>query len=274
MLRRAPLSPRAQALAFWTGRAVIVLGGTTASSKPCTDGAAFDPASDVWKHISAPKPPAGHQLDWQVGTRAGAELLVFSNWSETKALGGGSYALSGGADLFAYSIRTGRWRLVPRAPDAIPAPQEALWTGRLVVVRGAPSNCGGCSHPTEAEATDLYDPATNTWTTVTPDPLAMAGALSSVWTGKALFSFDPNSTSASTGAGAASLYDPATGRWRMLGAAPFGCEGGATPIWAGKRVVIWRPQTGRGASVPSGLIYTPTSRNSLGHLALGRPGEL
>jgi len=257
MLAPAPLTPRARAMAFWTGRAVMVLGGTTASAKPCSDGALFEPSSDTWKHISAPRPPEGHQLNWQVGASTGDELLAFSDWSENKALGGGSYALSGGADLFAYSFATGRWRPVPTPANAISAPQEALWTGRLVVVRGAQYNCGACSHPPEPEATDLYDPGTNTWTTVTSDPLAMAGFLSSLWTGKSLFSFDPDSRFASTSPGAASLYDPRTGHWLRLSTAPFGCDGGATPIWAGDRVVIYCPQSGSDASVPSGLIYTP-----------------
>ena len=84
----APLSPRDQSVAAWTGTEVIVVGGTT--GRPCppgadcvlppksaerADGAAYDPETDTWREI-APAPSAfagGHALWWD------GRVIVVSN---------------------------------------------------------------------------------------------------------------------------------------------------------------------------------------------------
>ena len=87
----APLSPRAGAIALWTGKNVIVLGGqpaiTTSSLQSFGDGAAYSPTTDTWQHIAAPIPPHGHQLDWQTAAQAGDKVLAFSLWSESRPIG-------------------------------------------------------------------------------------------------------------------------------------------------------------------------------------------
>ena len=136
----APLSPRARAIALWTGKKVIVLGGQpaviTATLQSYGDGAAFDPSNDTWQHLRAPVPPHGHRLAWETAVQAGNKLLAFSSWTESRSLGHGTQAVSFGADLFAYGLTTRRWSLVPARPDALQDPEEALWTGHLLVVRG------------------------------------------------------------------------------------------------------------------------------------------
>ena len=242
----APLSPRAGAIALWTGKNVIVLGGqpavTTSSLQSYGDGAAYSPTTDTWQHIAAPIPPHGHQLDWQTAAQAGDEVLAFSLWSESHPIGQNTIERSGGADLFAYNLGERRWRLIPAAPHALQGPTEALWTGRLLIVRGAAYNCGVCSPPYSPEVTDFYAPPSNTWTPIGSDPLG-TNNLASVLTGDALFSFNPGSESGSIRPGAASLYDPTTQRWRLLPTAPFGCSS-VQPIWTGHQVLIYCPQFG------------------------------
>ncbi len=68
-LPSAPLSPRANAQAVWTGQEVIVLGGETQPCPPnadCVsaspllrDGAAYDPATDSWHPIAKAPVPVG-----------------------------------------------------------------------------------------------------------------------------------------------------------------------------------------------------------------------
>ncbi|HLN07301.1 MAG TPA: kelch repeat-containing protein, partial [Acidimicrobiales bacterium] len=176
MLPPAPLSPRAGAIAVWTGKEVIVLGGQPASGAGSDgDGAAFDPTTNTWQHIAAPLPPRGHPLAWQTAVRAGNELIAFSLWWEVHSLGSGGFTVSGGADLFTYDLATGRWRWVPARANALGDPAETLWTGRLLIVRGEPYYCHACKIAEIApEVTDLYDPARNSWTRIVPDPLAVS----------------------------------------------------------------------------------------------------
>ena len=267
LLPPAPLSPRAGALALWTGKSVIVLGGrpavSTASVRNYGDAAVFSPSTGSWQHVAAPSPPRGHQLAWQSLVWADNELLAFSFWSTSRPLGHGGYEASGGTDLFSYDLGSRHWRTVGSRPDAVPGVEEALSTGQQVLVRGAPYNCGGCPGPFTPEITDLYNPAQNSWTRIPPDPLG-SDNLTSAWTGNALFSFNPSSEIGQVRPGAASLYDPATGHWRLLPTAPFGCGGDEPVTWTGHQILVYCPQFGdpRGARV--GLIFTPSQSGTVG----------
>jgi N-acetylneuraminic acid mutarotase len=260
MLPAAPLSPRADAIAFWTGTSVMVLGGrpavTTSALQSYGDGAAFDPSTEMWQHIAAPIPPHGHPLAWQTAAEAGDQVLAFSVWSKTRSLGSGRFSESGGVDLFAFDPTTNSWQLIPPRSNAVPAPEEALWTGHVLFVRGG-YVCPGCLLRIEPEVTDLYDPSLNSWTLISPDPLASSGDLSSVWTGEALFSFNPETEVGTTRPGASSLYDPSTGRWSLLPTAPLGCNAGWPLEWTGRQILIYCPQFGSKGTSPAGLIYTP-----------------
>ena len=291
VLPPAPLSPRADAIALWTGDEVIVLAGRPAVfftpsqgsnqwngdwtyGDPPTygDGAALDPSTGTWNHIAAPVPPRGHQLAFQTVVQTGDELLAFSLWSEFHSLGNGTEEGVYGRDLFAYDLRSGDWRTVgdwpdvPARPDSVTVPEEALSTAGGVIVRGAPYECLFCNLVPPPEVTDLYDPARNSSARIAPDPLATDNLISA-WTGDALFSFDPSSQSGATRPGAASLYDPSTGRWSLLPTAPLGCPMSgiptrvvysySSPIWTGHQILIYCPQFGKPPTAPSGLVYAP-----------------
>ncbi|MDQ2826724.1 MAG: hypothetical protein M3Y04_07180, partial [Actinomycetota bacterium] len=66
-----PLSPRSGAVAVWSGREVLVWGGT--DEVPLSDGAAYDPVADRWRSLS-PGPLVGDaQAVW-----SGAKMLVWA----------------------------------------------------------------------------------------------------------------------------------------------------------------------------------------------------
>lgn len=164
--------------------------------------------------------------------------------------------------MFTYDPGTGRWRLVPAASGMLPDAEVVLPAGRLVVVRGITYNCGLCPGPFVPEATDLYDPARNTWARLPADPLG-GDDLVSAWTGAALISLDAGGEYGNVRPGDASAYDVATRRWSRLPAAPFGCDTQQSAAWTGRELLLYcpRPPTGRGAG-HDGLAFTASRRSA------------
>jgi len=267
LLPAAPLSPRADATAIWTGAEVVVLGAETSqadgSSQNHGDGAAYDPSTNRWQHIPAPVPPSGHTLTLGTATQTDGQLLAWSEWSLTTPGGANSFTTTGGADLFAYAEQTGRWRLIPNAAGALPDVEEALSTGQQAIVRGITYYCGGCPGPATPEVSDLYDPAHNHWTPLPPDPADALGGMDSAWTGAALFSFNPGASATNPSdpsqdivPGDASAYDFGHKVWYLLPAAPSGCndEQSSEPVWTGTAVVLYCPDSE--SSGGAGLVFT------------------
>jgi hypothetical protein len=81
VLAEAPLAPRSGHVAVWTGREMIVWGGSARSDSSVSaefvsahDGAAYDPVADSWREISrAPIPGrVGYSAVW-----TGEEMIVW-----------------------------------------------------------------------------------------------------------------------------------------------------------------------------------------------------
>jgi hypothetical protein len=273
----APLSARAGAFAVWTGQEVIVLGGApavpTSTVRGYGDGAAYDPATDTWTHISAPAAPAGHRLDWVAVAQGNGQLYAWSNWS-TERHSGNRYTYDSGVDLFEFDERTGRWRLMPRRSDEVAAPDTALWTGRQVIVRGSSIACQQCSPPFEPDISAELDPATGTWTRLAPDPLGSNAQLSA-WTGAALFSWNDGGIFGKTVPGDATAYDPATRAWSRLPRAPRVCGAQQAPVWTGQQLLTYCPEFGKHDALRSGgLAFTAAAPASAPAPARSRPGTL
>ncbi|MGP8161312.1 MAG: hypothetical protein ACLQGJ_08870, partial [Candidatus Dormibacteria bacterium] len=249
MLPASPLSARAGSVAMWTGAEMVILGGQSgqtanSSSQSYGDGAAYDPAAGVWRSIPEPSAVEGHPVEWTAAVQTGGELIAWSEWQEMNRDSAGLLQPSGGVDLFAYDGDSGTWQAIPQARGALPDAQQVLWTGDEAVVRGMPYNCGACPGPPVADVTDAYQPATNSWTALAPDPVP-DGTLT--WTGAALLSFNPAQTGslppamASLVPGDASVYNPAGSAWQMLPPAPSGCQSwpSPVPVWTGSQVLIY-----------------------------------
>ncbi len=256
VLPQAPLSARGDALAVWTGAELVLLGGqsgaTNTSSQSYGNGAAYDPATGKWQKIPAPDAPEGHPLVWRAALEAAGELLAWSEWGSTNTTQPNS-----GVDLFAYHEQVGQWDSIPVAPGQLPDVEEVFWTGEAAVVRGAPENCGVCSHPPWPESTSLYDPEQNHWSALPPDPLGL-DYLTSIWTGDALLSFNSSGTNGDIVPGDASVWDPITRDWEPVPAAPFGCDsvGPLAPVWTGHQVILYCTPAEPSATV-SGLVLSP-----------------
>ena len=265
MLPPASLSARAGAQAVWTGNAALILGGGPAviqsQSGYATNAALYHPGSNTWTTVSPPPTPAGHDLDWVLAAQAGDRTLAWSTWYTTTPTGQNSTTTTAGVDFYSYSERTGQWERIVHSNPTVVDPSQAIWTGQTVLVGGASGYCGVCPGPMTAEVSAFYDPATETWTPIPPDPIAFAQP-KLAWTGAAVISVDLaadiGSGPGSTNPGNATAFDPGRQRWFNLPVPPAACPAYSTPIWTGQQMIAICAQPGtETAATAGGLALTP-----------------
>jgi len=61
----------------------------------------------------------------------------------------------------------------------------------------------------------------------------------SVWTGRALISFNSQGSEGNVALGSAAVWDPAADRWTSLPRAPALAELGSPAVWTGKELLVW-----------------------------------
>lgn len=145
----APIGPRSNHVAVWTGREMVVWGGTRPESDAAAgwaDGAAYDPVADRWRRI--PEAPIGARIRFGAAW-TGAELVVVG--------GGDMYGAARPGIGAAYSPAEDRWRLLPELPFTGQTGGWAAWTGEVVLywrpmVRGVEPGLFA------------YDPEQDAWT--------------------------------------------------------------------------------------------------------------
>lgn len=102
--RNAP-SPRAYASAVWTGKKLIVWGGTDGANLR-TDGGVYDPATNTWSPITNKGAPPGRYRPIALWT--GSRLLITAGQTQ--------HGNTGLGDAFLYDPKTDTWSEVPNAP--------------------------------------------------------------------------------------------------------------------------------------------------------------
>jgi hypothetical protein len=148
---RGPLSARRDVSAVWTGTELVIWGGMSRLGH-FADGAAYDPATQVWRPIAGGplSPRAGAPSVW-----TGTEMIVWSG----EGTAPGPQGLVDGA---AYDPRTDRWRRIADAPgEGRSGATTRMVAGRMVTAAGSSSQ--GVSAST---TTYVYAPATDRWTSV------------------------------------------------------------------------------------------------------------
>lgn len=288
----APVAPRHDHAAVWTGRELVVWGGRAADGEPLADGAAYDPRTERWRRL--PQAPlagrAEHALVW-----TGSEAIVWGGVGGDGALADGAaydpvtgtwralpvaplaarstpLAVWTGAALLvvggvdgdlaglpvdgaAYDPATDRWRPLPDAPSPGMAGAAAAWTGDRLLVVGGDGVVGGARTTTNQAL--AYDPGTDAWEELAHPPLGPTARAAAVWTGEWLVLWGGGTQDHARTDGAA--FDPVSGRWLPLPAAPLDGRGGATAVWAGDRMVVWGGSEVQvtGGQLGDGAAYTP-----------------
>jgi N-acetylneuraminic acid mutarotase len=156
---------------------MIVWGGSSSTSAGqfLDDGGIYNPVTNSWAQMSvigAPAGRTGHTVIW-----TGSKMLVWGGSGSNGILGDGG----------TYDPATDTWSAISStgAPTARYA-HVGIWTGTKMIIWGGwglVQNISGNSTMALADG-GIYDPATDTWTTISAvsAPTARAAA-SAVWTG-------------------------------------------------------------------------------------------
>jgi hypothetical protein len=272
-LPAAPLSaPREGNAAVWTGKEMIIWGGTDPAGScgsdalvtTCErDGAAYNPATKEWRKI-APSPLAGRIGAASVWT--GREMII---WGGLAARYGD---IATGA---AYNPSTDTWRMLPKSPLAARREAYAIWTGsQMIIFAGTVGQAGGAFVDGAS-----YDPAKNEWELLPTPPLDKPGKpvqgagpgrafAAVVWTGTEMIQWGGNGPGNGNWSAFENgeAYNPVRRTWRLIPDAPLRDLGNGAPsddlaIWTGSRMIaIQSTSTGvRDEHVSKGASYEPAT---------------
>jgi hypothetical protein len=226
-LPNAPIAPRNEYAAVWTGKKMIVWGGYSGNATLYGDGAAYDPATRAWTKLAA-SPLAGRALPVTVWT--GKDMLLFGG-------AGTSGFFSNGA---AYDPAANTWRTLAPIPGSLGgnltgSGSYAVWTGKVMLVWGFFGNGSG-AHGGGSLAAATYNPATNSWAAGAAAPAQAPLFGDAFWTGREMIVWGAVSPGHLEGL----AYDPATERWSTLPASPLGRAGrdSMLAVWTGRYLVV------------------------------------
>ncbi|MCY1137094.1 hypothetical protein OWR29_03725 [Actinoplanes sp. Pm04-4] len=255
-----PLSPREQALGLWTGREVLLIGGSDAppcppnascavNPAPLTDAAALDPATGLWRPIAAPPAPVlGAQ-----GVVIGSTVYVLPYQPRAALLG--------------YRVDQDKWSQLAAPPTFTGGYGLVAAGDRLVAYSGSDENGPDRDY--------LFDPATKKWTALPDDPLGAGFDRHLAWGGRELLLFDhklvPNPNADGPALTRVAALDLDRGTWRklpdlpMLSTGPWlaagaelvnptlgGADGGQVGNWGRTYPLggILDPATGKWSALP------------------------
>jgi len=219
-------SPRWGHTAIWTGKEMIVWGGSDSSGTRLNDGYRYDPATDTWSGpistTSAPEARRAHTAVW-----TSTEMIVW----------GGEVAglpVNTGAR---YNPKTDIWSPVTMiGAPAIRWHHAAVWTGTEMIVWGGFDGVNGI------DTGMRYSPSTDTWGAVTSTLGTPPGRLttSTIWTGSEMIVFGGQATQGSPGSNTGGRYDPLADSWNPTTTinAPTSRYGHAG-VWTGNEMIIW-----------------------------------
>ena len=131
----APLAPRADQRAVWTGSKMLVWAGDNPRLFEIVygDGAAYDPATRRWTPL--PKSPLSPRV-YNSAVWTGRQMIVWgggvigeqAELPATQVVPPGTLFDDGAA----YDPATNQWTLLPNAPRTTGSGHGAVWTGRGV----------------------------------------------------------------------------------------------------------------------------------------------
>lgn len=226
-----PLALRADVALAWTGSEVVVWGGDIEAAnmglpgpdRMFADGAAFNPATRLWRKMSPGPLPAGAGRPFAAMTDAGVVIVqgtATAIWNPdantwralddapspvTDLVADRGRVLSNTANAV-LDVKGGTWRTMPAPPLRLERP-TTVWTGRALIVIGGPNT------PSTSAAAMALDPNKGRWRTLALPPAELhAEALSAAWDGHRVVVANYDMTAAT--------YDLTTDTWNRLPSVP------------------------------------------------------
>lgn len=164
-------SARSGHSAIWTGAALMVFGGKDSEGEALSDGALYDPRTDVWRAL----PDGGPKARW------GAVLARDASSGRVALWGGAGESLAlGGDDAAWFDPRGPRWE--PLATEGAPllgsGPQSVVGAQGIVVLAAEPARFDHADGRWRRTSRDGAPPARVSTTTLTaPDVAVFWGGL-------------------------------------------------------------------------------------------------
>lgn len=148
---------------------------------------------------------------------------------------------------------------LPEGWTELPLPPEVRGGAALVWAGNRLLAWGGCDPAVEDECTHTadgfaFDPATRTWETLPPAPLA-AGHAHAMWTGQEAIFLRLDDQPRLDGV----AYEPATGAWRRVPSAPIAPRYARVQVWTGTELIVWGGGGRRHPGVSKGAAYDPAT---------------
>ena len=256
-LPKAPIAGRTGAATVWTGKEMIVWGGSSraAHERFWRDGAAYNPRTRQWRKL--PRSPLAARVR-TVAVWTGQEMVVWGGVGNRGVVTDGA----------AYDPRGNSWRRLPKPPFRFAYSFDAAWTGHEVLFVSG-SDDSNDYRPMRAAA---YDPRTDRWRVLPRPPDAsvhdvvmplVVRTRSRVLVLSAGFDVaGPRFHADAQGAHLAE-YRPPTGRWRRLGVPDVVPTRLDTALWTGHDLVLFGAHQVSGsygpAPDPYGVRYTPST---------------
>ncbi len=236
-LAPAPLSGRTAPAAVWTGRDVVIWGGSGPGSSTRSDGASYDPLADRWRRLPGGplSPRAAPGALW-----SGHEVLI---WGGDAAQGRES-PIAGAA----YDPSVERWRVLPGVGDGGELARLFADDGTVVAWGPLFGLLGG-------EALLRLEPDVREWRRDAPRPpgppapsAGLSGRIPASWLGAR------HAVPVHSG-GVRPAPDPPTGRWRGMTASPLTTRDEHVQVWAGNRLLVWGGR-GLAAALGDGAVWS------------------
>ncbi len=162
----------------------------------------------------------------------GTEMLVWGGYGAVYPYAkgdGGSYSLSGDT-----------WKTLPAAPSSFAGRYNhtAVWTGSSMIIYGGQDSSTGRNDIAS------YDPASQTWKSLTASTIAARYSHGAVWsttTNEMIVWGGYGGTCSGYACADGAAFNPSTNTWTALPAPPPGFSGRYrhTMLWTGSEVVIW-----------------------------------
>ena len=239
-----PLPGRAGHLAVWTGEEMVVWGGyLTASKRERYDGngAAYDPATDVWRMLPRAPLPAGYSA---MGAWTGEEVIVMASPMGIKASDYPKFA-----EAAAYDPATDSWRELPRPPHvSYVEPPAAFLEDELILLSlgGDVEDDDGNGRDRTYDTGGILDVSEEKWRPHADTKLYV----NQRWEQIAL---------ADEVVIDGLAYDPDEDAWRKLPKFPLGNREFPVRVWTGSELIVWG-----GAKLHTGnvIVDPPPPRNT------------